>query len=203
MMCQYLKNIMLGFVATILIVAANAGSAHAIAFNFDWTGSDGYSMDGMFSYDDSLIGTGATDETDLTTFMIELYLNGESLGTWDFFADGLIPDSLPMNFNFDASSESFLVGGPAAGTSGQTWNTSGNCSPGFGFQSGSGSQLLCIDGFPGGPFGGPIEISQSTLTAIRKDLSPVVPAPEPSTLSLVATGLALLGFMGWRRRKAA
>lgn len=61
-MFQNLKNIMLGFVATLLIVAANAGSAHAIEFNFDWTGSDGYSMDGMFSYDDSLIGTGAIDD---------------------------------------------------------------------------------------------------------------------------------------------
>ena len=27
-------------------------------------------------------------------------------------------------------------------------------------------------------------------------------APEPSTLALFATGLALLGFMGWRRRRA-
>ena len=31
----------------------------------------------------------------------------------------------------------------------------------------------------------------------------VVDAPEPSTLALFATGLALLGFIGWRRRKAA
>ena len=29
------------------------------------------------------------------------------------------------------------------------------------------------------------------------------PAPEPSTLALFATGLALLAFLGWRRRKAA
>ncbi len=28
-------------------------------------------------------------------------------------------------------------------------------------------------------------------------------APEPSTLALFATGLALLGFLGWRRRRAA
>jgi hypothetical protein len=28
-------------------------------------------------------------------------------------------------------------------------------------------------------------------------------APEPSTLALFATGLALLAFIGWRRRKAA
>ncbi len=27
------------------------------------------------------------------------------------------------------------------------------------------------------------------------------PAPEPSTLALFATGLALLGFIGWRRRR--
>ncbi len=28
----------------------------------------------------------------------------------------------------------------------------------------------------------------------------ITPAPEPSTLALFATGLALLGFLGWRRR---
>ncbi len=28
------------------------------------------------------------------------------------------------------------------------------------------------------------------------------PAPEPSTLALFATGLALLAFLGWRRRRA-
>jgi hypothetical protein len=27
--------------------------------------------------------------------------------------------------------------------------------------------------------------------------------PEPSTLALFATGLALLAFLGWRRRRAA
>ncbi len=27
-------------------------------------------------------------------------------------------------------------------------------------------------------------------------------APEPSTLALFATGLALLGFIGWRRRRS-
>ncbi len=31
--------------------------------------------------------------------------------------------------------------------------------------------------------------------------SNLVSVPEPSTLSLFATGLAGLGFMGWRRRK--
>ncbi len=31
----------------------------------------------------------------------------------------------------------------------------------------------------------------------------ITQAPEPSTLALFATGLALLGFLGWRRRGAA
>ena len=63
------------------LVSGYATSANAIAFNIDWTGSGGYTMTGMFSYDDSLIGTGAIDENDVMSFMIEGFLNGGSVGT--------------------------------------------------------------------------------------------------------------------------
>ena len=39
------------------------------------------------------------------------------------------------------------------------------------------------------------------LNSLSSDLS--IAAPEPSTLALFATGLALLGFLGWRRRRSA
>jgi hypothetical protein len=76
-----------GFLAVTLLVTLPTLS-HAIAFNIDWTGANGYTMTGMFSYDDSLINSGAIDETDIDTLMIEGFLNSVSIRTWDL-ADGL------------------------------------------------------------------------------------------------------------------
>ena len=44
-----------------------AGTADAalIGYDISWTGSGGYSMTGMFGFDDLLLNTGAIDETDI------------------------------------------------------------------------------------------------------------------------------------------
>ena len=62
-----------------------AGPAVAIpvGYDSDWTGASGYTLDGMFSFDDSLLGTGAIDVTDIDTLMIEVFLNNVSQGTFD------------------------------------------------------------------------------------------------------------------------
>ncbi|MEM7221958.1 MAG: PEP-CTERM sorting domain-containing protein [Pseudomonadota bacterium] len=187
------KRLLMGIVAAGWIFAANIGPANAVAFNIDWTGSGGYTLEGMFSYDDSLIGTGPIDESSLDTFMIEGFFNGGSVGTWDFFADG-ISAGAGFNFNFDTTSEMFLVGGVTGSASGQAWNIEpvvGVCTADFGFGSGSTGQGLCV----GGGLAGLISPSQSTLTASRKQV------PEPGTLALFLIGI--LGLAIATRRKTA
>jgi hypothetical protein len=58
-----------------LLLGTLPSFSHAIGFNISWTGTGGYSMTGMFRYDDSLINTGAIDEGVLTSFMTEGFLN--------------------------------------------------------------------------------------------------------------------------------
>lgn len=150
--------------------------AHAIVFNIAWTGSNGYSMTGMFSYDDSLIGTGAINETQLDTLMIEGFLGMASIGTWDL-ADGQGTGAGTFNFNFDTTTEQFLLGGNSSSGSGQLWNFFGN--PGLGFGSGNRGQLLSNNGPAlNGSFLLIEDLSQeeinATLTATR--------IPEPFTV---------------------
>lgn len=189
-MLARMKQVMAGAAVATLLCVASAGPAGAIAFNISWTGADGYTMTGMFSYDDSLINTGPIDETSVDTLMIEGFLNGGSIGTWDLVADGLSA-AANFNFNFDTTTEMFLVGGLAASSSGQQWNVI-NCAShtDMGFFSGSATQGVCHSGVASGE----IPVGQSTLTAIRK-------VPEPATMAILSLGLAGLGFV--RRRRAA
>ena len=183
-------------IAACLITSPMVANAVPVAYDIGWTGSGGYTMSGMFSIDDSLLGTGAIDETSVLSLMIEGFLNGVSVGTWDLFSDGLA-GSDTFNFNFDTTSETFIVGGFSASDTGQDWGVSvggTSCTAsGFGFSSGSGAQGLCVNN----TFIGAVPISQPTLTASRK-----VAVPEPGILALFGAGLFGLGLMRRRRGSA-
>jgi hypothetical protein len=174
-----------------LVWGLAAGPAHAatVSYNIGWTGAGGYSLAGLFSFDDATAGS-TVEAGDLISFFIEGFLGAASLGTFS---------GTPENFNFDALTGAFLVGGLSGTSTGQEWNffdaIAGSAAPGIGFGSGDNAQLLALNGVY--YLNSIIGIGQSTLTA-TPNLSAV---PLPAALPLFAAGLSAMGFMGWRKRR--
>ena len=169
------------------VAGVTPGISSAITFDISWTGANGYFMTGMFSYDDSLIGFGDIDETDIDTLTFEGFSSSGLIGSWSL-SD---PRPTTLNFNFDTIDETFITGGSGSSTRGQAWNWVG--SSGLGFVSGSDFELFSLDG----SFIKESEIltSASTLTATRT----VVPVPAAAWLF----GGGLVWLIGIARRKSA
>ena len=161
---------------------ANAASVN---YQISWMTNSCYVMEGGFSFDQSLQGAGVIHSDALKSFYIEGYLNGESIGGWDYFSD---PLTGIFNFNFDTDTNKFLTGGSSISSTGQIWNTQqgGGCDS-FGFSSGSYSQGLCVDG---GYIHG-VYLPESTLFAVQT-------VPVPAGISLFLSGLVGLGLMRGR-----
>ena len=165
--------------------------AQAITQNLAWVGSNGHTMEGTFSYDAASAGDGLIEEGELTSLLIEGSQYGASIGTWDIASGG------GVNFNFDTTTNTFLVGGTNLSGTGQSWNFFGN--PGLGFGSGNTFQSLTLDG--SNVVGSPLFVAESTLTASAKNGT--APIPEPSTMLLFGTGLVgLIGLRYWKGVKA-
>ena len=142
----------------------------------------------MFGYNDSLIGTGPITGGQLDFFMMEVFQNTTSLGTWQPSQGGT------FNFNFNTTTGQFLVGGLSGSTTGQVWGLSG---PSVGFASGNNGQSV---GNPNPIFSSFIPIAQSTLTATVKQ---PISVPEPSSsLAILVAGTAV-GFGAFSKRKLA
>jgi hypothetical protein len=186
-LAKLIKNSIEGGVVLISL-ALSVEAAQAISFNISWTGANGYNLTGMFGYNDSLIGTGPIAGGQLDFFMMEVFQNTTSLGTWQPSQGG------PFNFNFNTTTGQFLVGGLSSSTTGQLWGTSG---PSVSFASGSNAQAV---GNPSTISSSFISIARSTLTAtVQQPIS----VPEPSSsLAILVAGTAV-GFGAFSKRKLA
>jgi PEP-CTERM motif-containing protein len=172
--------------AAILVLLAGAAEAGTITENLSWTGTSGYSLNGTFSYSDSLSGwiTGSQ----LTSFSIEGFLNGNPVGSWNV-ADGVSPGALSFNFNFNATTLLFGQGGLSGGQQGEIWNVGVSCSDSsaFGFASGANRQVLCVNG-----------VEEGDTTSFNLTASPAS-VPEPTAFLMALLGTAVLAWFAARR----
>ena len=177
-------------------------AAQAYVVWFSWTGDttasnngNFWTLNGVFSYSNSLIDSGAIDETDLDSFSIEVFLNNVSQGTWDmtqgstYSVSGILPDGT-FNFNYDTSAEAFIVGGARLDAQGQVWNFRGDF--GVGFESGSQDQKVSV---------ADVKYEDSSILTGNSTLAVYATSavPVPPAVYLFATGM--LGLVGIARRK--
>ena len=116
----------------------------AETWHFCWIGAGGYSMAGTMTL---VAGAGPiATEADVTAFRIVGFSEGTPIGAWSL-AD--LDATTTWHLRFDVEEEVFPTGGHHLGPAGQAWNANGSVNdcgvPGFGFNSGSNAQDICLD----------------------------------------------------------
>ncbi|MGM3306123.1 PEP-CTERM sorting domain-containing protein [Anabaena sp. WFMT] len=114
-----MKSIYKQIKATVAIAAVssvatvvNIPSANAALFGLNWTGEQGYSAEGQFSYSDSLSGSVVTQDQ-LKTFTLSFFNpSGDLLQTFAYnFSSPTTSPSFSFNFNFDTVTQTVLQSG--------------------------------------------------------------------------------------------
>ncbi len=153
---------MIRTLALLTLIAAPPFSniADAAVVHICWQGSNGYTMTGRMEFADSLLPGPLVTETDITTFRITGYLEGQLLGKWDL-AD--LTPTTTWYLRYDPVSMTFPTTATAVSATGidQGWNANGevtDCgSPGFGFNAANYAQDICLNGTWVEPSGVPPE----------------------------------------------
>jgi len=142
LMCRFVRRPLLA-----LSVACLPAAASAASYEFTWTGSNGYRVEGALAISDTLTRSDLITTHDVECFRITGYHNDRLLGHWNL---GDLTPETSWNVNFKPKALRFPMGGSSLGREGQEWNMNGNgnsCGPdGFGFNSGTFAQDICVNG---------------------------------------------------------
>lgn len=130
-----------------LALLLSATPPQAAQFQFCWVGANGYTMEGVIGFPDSLVNTGLITEADVTEFRIIGFLDGVVVGAWS------LAERTPQTswlLRFDTDTLRFPTGGIRSRNSYQEWNANGQVNDcgrigGFGWNGGNYAQDICLD----------------------------------------------------------
>lgn len=128
-----------------LLAIATPFSAQAAAYEFLWTGSNGYTLEGAILIPDRLATSDYINERQVECFWIKVYRNDEPLGRWGL---GERTEDTTWTLNFEPKNLRFRTGGSSHTAYGQEWNMNGagyDCGKtGVGFNVGGYAQDVCV-----------------------------------------------------------
>ncbi|MFK8051646.1 MAG: PEP-CTERM sorting domain-containing protein [Woeseiaceae bacterium] len=174
----------LALLAAALTLPGLASAATIVTYDFNWAGSDGYSMSGYFTYDQEDAADRRIRDGEVMSIVFEGFIDGVSFGVVD---DANTVDG--FNFNFNTRNGRFLTNGSAVGNRGQAWNIGGF---GFAYLNDFTGSALFVDGDIVGVAG---------RNRLRASFRSIQEVPAPATLALLGMGLFGLGLA--RRNKKA
>lgn len=172
--------------ATAMLSLPLAAHAHPVTYDFAWTGNGGYAMAGYFSFDSADAADGAVRDGEVANLFFEGFVTGTS-----FESNATAPSEAAFNFNFDAATGQFFLGGRNDSDNGQDWSGNGG---GLGFGTGLAGSYVSLGGIALGSVLNPVPLVATLRT-------PTMDVPEPATLAMVTLSLGVLGLQSTRRRR--
>ena len=177
-----MKRFILVLVLCMWGIGANAA---LVQYDIFWEGGTSHTMTGYFRFDESLVGTGWIDESDVSILSIEGFDHqSNSIGTFV---------GIPFLFGFNTDTEEFATGHALGQPLDQDWNRGcgGPRCVGLGFTAGDNHQLILDDALVSQSV---IPWENATFIATRSAV------PIPAAFWLFGSAL---GLLGWMRRRVS
>jgi len=136
-----MKRLLGGFFSLAFSVFVSS-TVQAASYEFTWTGSNGYRLEGALSIPDNLAKSTFIDESAIECFWIQGFHRDEPVGAWSIRQ---LMAETTWTLKFEPKNLRFRT----SGSGNQEWNMNGTgrgCGKdGFGFHAGSAAQDICID----------------------------------------------------------